>query len=100
MTLRERAPIRTAIDCFQKYRRKQIDLEGLSQGIGQACSLLENDIPQPIREALARADSEIESIRFTINTADQPQEVGKLWRELEEVLARNGAPPLAESAEE
>jgi hypothetical protein len=99
MTLRERAPIRIAIDSFQKFRRKQIDIEGLSHGIGQSCSLLENDIPKPIREALKRADSEIESIRFTINQADQPTEVAKLWRELEEVLARNGAPPVTDSEE-
>ncbi len=90
MSLRERAPIRIALEIFHAYRRKQVDIEKLSRGIGQACSLLENDIPAPIRDALKHADSEIESIRFTVNSVDQPSEVGRLWREFEEVLSRHG----------
>ena len=89
MSIRKRAPLRITIEAFQNYRRKEIGIEGLSQGVGQAMSLLENDIPKPVRDAIEWADSEIETIRFTVGTKKQREEVGRLWRELEEVFSRH-----------
>lgn len=98
MTLRDRAPIRIAIDSFRNYLRKEIDVERLEHGLSRATSLLENDIPNPIRDAIERANNEMDVIRFATPENQVREAVEKLWREFEEVLSRHGVTiePIAE----
>lgn len=91
MILRKRIPIKLAIEGFQKYRKKQLDIVGLSQNLSKAMSLLEGDIPKPVRETIVWAEAQIDSIRFGVNERQEGAEVRKVWRELEEVIARNGS---------
>lgn len=91
MNLRDRAPIRLAVEGFDKYRTKQHDIAGLAQALSQAMSLLEGDIPAPIREAIVQAEAHIDTIRFAVNEKRETEEVNKIWRDLEELLSRHGA---------
>lgn len=93
MTLGNRIPIKLAVESFLKYRSKQHDIVGLAQGLSQAMSLLEGDIPKPVREAIVTAEAQIDSIRFGVNESREIAEVNKVWRELEEVFSRNGIMP-------
>lgn len=100
MILRKRIPVKLAIEGFQKYRKKQIDIAGLAQNLSQAMSLLEGDIPKPIRETIVWAEAQIDSIRFGVNEQNETAEVGRVWRELEEVITRNDVPGGTEGDEE
>jgi len=92
MILRKRAPVRIAIESFQGYLRKEIDIERLEQGISKAASLLENDIPKEIRDVIERANNRMDTIRFATPEHKEVDEVGKIWRELQEVIARHDSP--------
>lgn len=90
MTLRNRAPVRIAIETFQKYMRKEIGLEALERGLSSASSLLENDIPEPIRDAIKWANNQTDDLRFLTPKDQLTETVQGIWRELEEVLSRHG----------
>lgn len=99
MTLRNRAPIKIAIESFQSYLNQAIDVERLELGISKAASLLENDIPKPIRDAIERTNNDMDAIRFATPEDQEREAVGRLWREFEEVLSRHGVviePPVNE----
>ncbi|OGS00691.1 MAG: hypothetical protein A2V88_07380 [Elusimicrobia bacterium RBG_16_66_12] len=90
--LRKRVPVKLVIESFQQYRMKLIDIVGLAQNLSTAMSLLEGDIPKPVRDSIVWAEAQIDSIRFGINERKEPAEVAKVWRELEEVITRHDAP--------
>lgn len=90
MTLRKRAPIRITIETFQKYLRKEIDLEALEHGLSSAASLLENDIPKPVRDAIKWANNQTDDIRLLTPKNQTADKVREIWRELEEVFSRHG----------
>lgn len=92
MTLRNRAPIRLAIESFQKYLSKEFNAEQLEHGISKAASLLGNDIPKPIRDIIERTNNSMDTIRFATPETQERGAVESLWREFEEVLSRQGIP--------
>ena len=89
MTLRNRIPIKLVVEGFSKYRSKQHDIVGLAQALSQAMSLLEGDIPGPVREAIVQAEAEVDTIRFAVNEKREAIEVNKVWRELVKIFSRH-----------
>lgn len=90
MNLRKRAPIKITIETFQKYLRKEIDLDAYERGLSSAASLLENDIPKPVRDVIEWANNQTDDIRFLTPKNLAADKVKEIWRELEEVLSRHG----------
>jgi hypothetical protein len=86
---RDRLPVKLVIDGFQRYRERKLDISGLAQNLSKAISLLEGDIPKPLRDAIERAEAQVDSIRFGVNESREAAEVGKVWRELEEIINRS-----------
>jgi hypothetical protein len=45
-----------------------------------------SDVPKAVRDALFDAEARVDSARFTINTADQPDAIRKIMDDFEAVL--------------
>jgi hypothetical protein len=90
MSLHKRAPIRIAIESFQGYLQNRHNAEQLEHGLSKAASLLENDIPKPLRDIIERANNSMDTIRFATPEKEERAAVEKLWREFEEVVSRHG----------
>jgi len=89
MILRERPPIRLTLEAFAKYKGREADIAYLAAQLAAAMSLLEGDIPKPIREAIRWAEANVDSIRFGTHEQKEYDEVQRVWREVEEVIARH-----------
>lgn len=100
MALTQRFPIKLAVDSFRKYRAKQLDIAGLEQSLSKAISLLEGDIPKDVQDAIRWADAEIDTVQFTLSGNRAREAVEKVWRELDEVIARNSGPEDTAESEE
>lgn len=96
MHLRKRPSIKFVLESFPRYLRREIDINGLVGELGKADSLLENDIPKPVQEAVRRAYYDVERMSFTCPEDKERDEVGKIWREVDEVIARHIPPIKAE----
>lgn len=89
MDMRERPSIRFALESFQKYQRNEIDIAALENGLGNAASLLENDIPKPVRDAIEWAYNQVEHIGLVCPEDQEREKIASIWREVEEVISRN-----------
>ena len=76
------------LDSSHRYREGGLSIEGLQQNFSAVMSALEGDVPKEIHEAIRKAEARVDSIRFTINEADRPAEVGRVLGELEAVVHR------------
>lgn len=83
--------IKMTCESFARYRTKTLDVAGLQANLATAAGLLDGSLPLPVRESVEWAENEIEGVQFTVKKSDQPDEVDRVWREVQEVLARHGA---------
>lgn len=84
--LRDNNLIKTLLIAIEKYREYKIDIVDIQQKLSAIMSALESDVPKEVRERIFKAEAEIDSIRFTINTDDQYIEVNKTLDELESLI--------------
>jgi hypothetical protein len=49
-------------------------------------SAVESDVPKPVRDALFEAEARVDSTRFTVNTADQPEAIAGILDDFESTL--------------
>jgi hypothetical protein len=75
-------------DSISLYRNEKLDAEGLGQNIAATMTALEGDIPKSMREALFKAESDIELIRFTVDQDQERIEIEKVLRKLEQALTQ------------
>jgi hypothetical protein len=87
--LKNHPAVRIARDSFARFREGKIDAAGLQQNLSTALGLLDNSLPKAVQESISWAENEIEGVRFMTNAAEQPAEVDRVWREVQEVLARH-----------
>lgn len=83
--------VKITYSSFADYRRKTLDISELQRNLSTARSLLDGSLPKQVRESIEWAENEIEGAQFTTGKSDQPAEVDRVWREVEEVLTRHGA---------
>jgi hypothetical protein len=76
--LRERPLIKLTVEGFRKYRDRQADIAYLAANLSMAMSLLEGDIPKPIRDAIIWAEGKVDTIRFGFGEERQYDEVQSL----------------------
>ena len=88
-TLKENPAVALALQAFIKFKGGSLDLAGLGSTLSSAVALLENSIPQAVQKAIERADNEIESIRFTVDTKDHASAVERVRAELEAAVAKS-----------
>lgn len=91
MNLKKHPAIRITWDSFAQYRAKTLDIAGLQQNLSTATSLLDGSLPKPVRDTVEWAENEIEGAQFSSARSDQPNEVDRVWREVEEILIRHSA---------
>jgi len=80
--------IKLILDSARQYREQQLGIEGLQQNLSAVMSALEGDVAKEIHDALRKAEAWVDSIRFTVNEADRPAEVGRVLDELEGIVRR------------
>jgi hypothetical protein len=76
------------LDNARRYREGWLNIEGLQQNLSAVMSALEGDVPKEIHDAVRKAEAWVDSIRFTVNVAEQPREVGRVLDELEDKVHR------------
>lgn len=84
--LRDNNLIKTLLIDIEKYREGKINIVDIQQKLSAIMSALESDVPKEVKERIFKAEAEIDSIRFTINTDDQYVEVNKILGELESLI--------------
>lgn len=87
--LMEHPAVKIACESFARFRAKTLDIAGLQENLAAAASLLDGALPKPVRDSVEWAENEIEGIQFTVSSPKRPDEVDRVWREVEEVLARH-----------
>ena len=90
--LKQHPAIKMTCESFTRFRSKVLDIAGLQKNLATAASLLDGSLPKPVREIVEWAENEIEGVQFTTTKAQLPNEVDRVWREVEEVLARHDKP--------
>lgn len=85
----EHPHIALILESARRYRERQLDIEGLQRNLSAVMSALEGDVPKEIHAAIQRAEAWVDSIRFTMNAADQPAEIERVLAELEGVVRRH-----------
>ncbi len=76
------------LDSARRYREGRLDIEGLQRILSALMSALEGDVPKAVHDAVRKAEAWVDSIRFTVNEAERPAEVGRVLDELEGVVHR------------
>jgi len=71
-----------------QYREAQLDVDGLQENIAAIMTALEGDVPQDIRDVIRHAESEIEFIRFMVNSSEQRSAVEKILRGIDDTLSK------------
>lgn len=96
MNLRDSEPVKIVTEAFVRYRKKELDLDGLQEEVWSAISLLDGDLPKAVRRTVEWVDNALDTVRAEVDEADQADEVDRVWRELDEVIARHEGPPGSE----
>jgi hypothetical protein len=74
------------LESISRYQNSEYSLKDLQYDLSAIMSAMENDIPKKIRDAVRSAESQIDSIRFTVNESDQRAHVERVLNELESVM--------------
>lgn len=90
--LKQHPAIKMTYESFSRFRGKTLDISGLQKNLASAVSLLDGALPKPVQETVKWAENEIEGVQFTVSKAQHVDEVDRVWREVEEVLARHDKP--------
>jgi hypothetical protein len=86
VALREHPLLSRVLTAADEYRAGSRTAEELQRVLSGVMSAVESDVPKPVRDALFQAEARVDSARFTIDIADQPDEIGKILDDLESVL--------------
>lgn len=84
--LREDRNLAKILQSFYQYLEGKMTIEGLQRNVGALEMALEGTIPKAVRDEVLRAESEIDTIRFSFAKEQQIHEVARVCQELEAVI--------------
>jgi hypothetical protein len=87
MKLKDKTHVRAVLDSISRYREGQLSLEALQDIFSTTMALMEGDIPKEIRNAVQKAESWVDSIRFTVNEVDQSSKVEDVLSGFEQLIS-------------
>jgi hypothetical protein len=88
MTFIQNPPLRKILESIRQYREKRIDVDGLQQNVAAIMTALEGDVPQEVRDAIYKAESSIERIRFMVDFDEEASALEKVFNEIEGVNSK------------
>jgi hypothetical protein len=86
MTLQEHPLLSRVLDATQGYRAGTLTAEELQSVFSAAMSAVESDVPKSVRDALFQTEARVDSARFTVNRADQPDAIKLILDDFESTL--------------
>ena len=73
------------LESIRQFRAGELDIAGVCSNIAAEAGAIEGDVPKPVREAIERAEGELDSIYWTTGDA---AEADRVLGEVEDVIAR------------
>jgi len=86
MNLRAHPLLARVLAAATQYRQGELPVEDLQQTLSAVMSALESDVPKPVRDALFEAEAQVDSARFTVDTAERPHAVANILDALETAI--------------
>ena len=73
-------------EALESYQQQQINLQQLHSTVATVGSALEGDVPADIRQAIVKADDDLELVEYTVPAEEQRQHALKVVHGLAQLL--------------